>query len=158
MAISVLKAVRSDVPVLAGLAFSLNKMTSCFLPSAPVKLVPNAKKKFRDHYRKVLASKNTVVLKAVDCGKVVGFLECRLYKNPSVFRQGIHIEVKALFVLPEYRKHGIGSELFAEIFKWAKMKRAREIELSCWSSNAPAMKFYQTRGFAEYRKVMKKFL
>lgn len=66
--------------------------------------------------------------------------------------------MEALYVKPECRGKGVGKKLFAALFKEAKKRRIKEVELSCWSSNAAAMKLYGKMGFVEARKAMKKFL
>ncbi len=155
--ISISRATRSDVPAIAGMAVSLHGATRSYLPSGRFRAVPNLGLKCRNHYRKAMQQKDAAVFKAVEGGNAVGFLECRLAPK-SPFRPQRYVELQALFVKPEFRKEGAGSMLFGAMFAWAKRKKARETELSCWSENAPAMNFYESQGFKEYRKVMKRFL
>ncbi|MDB9315852.1 GNAT family N-acetyltransferase [Spirulina sp. CS-785/01] len=77
-------------------------------------------------------------------GKVVGF--ALFFYNYSTFltRPGIYLE--DLFVLPEYRRQGIGTELLKAVIGLAVQRKAGRVEWSVLEWNDPAIQFYQKMG------------
>lgn len=52
-----------------------------------------------------------------------------------------------LFVLPEYRKQGIGTTLIRVAETWAKTRGDRQIGLQVFTNNQPALNLYHHLGF-----------
>ena len=52
-----------------------------------------------------------------------------------------------IFVLPEYRKQGIGTTLIRVAENWAKARGDRQIGLQVFTNNQPALNLYQHLGF-----------
>ncbi len=52
-----------------------------------------------------------------------------------------------IFVLPEYRKQGIGTYLIKTAEKWAKARGDRQIGLQVFNNNQPALNLYHHLGF-----------
>lgn len=77
-------------------------------------------------------------------GELVGF--ALFYPNYSTFltRPGIHLE--DLFVLPEYRRRGIGSALLEYVVSLAKKRNFGRVEWHVLEWNKPAIAFYEKMG------------
>ncbi|HIK37821.1 MAG: GNAT family N-acetyltransferase [Geminocystis sp.] len=77
-------------------------------------------------------------------GKLVGF--ALFYPNYSTFltKPGIHLE--DLFVLPEYRRQGIGSALLKYVVNLAKERDFGRVEWNVLEWNKPAIIFYEKMG------------
>jgi GNAT superfamily N-acetyltransferase len=94
-----------------------------------------------DLRRALLGPKPTIeVFLAEISGRPVGF--ALFFQTFSTFigRPGIYLE--DLFVLPEYRRRGIGMALFQELFRLARERDCGRVEWSVLDWNEPAIKFY----------------
>lgn len=76
--------------------------------------------------------------------KAVGF--ALFFANYSTFltKPGIYLE--DLFVLPEYRRRGIGKALLEYLKELAIQRNAGRLEWSVLNWNEPAIKFYESMG------------
>ncbi|WP_013320181.1 GNAT family N-acetyltransferase [Gloeothece verrucosa] len=76
--------------------------------------------------------------------KIVGF--ALFFPNYSTFltKPGIYLE--DLFVLPEYRRKGIGKALLMYLAQLALERKAGRLEWSVLDWNQPAIDFYQSIG------------
>ena len=59
-------------------------------------------------------------------------------------RRGLFLE--DLFVLPEWRRHGLGRALFAELTRIARERGCARMEWIVLDWNTPAIRFYRSRG------------
>lgn len=77
-------------------------------------------------------------------GKAVGF--ALFFHNYSTFltKPGIYLE--DLFVLPEYRRRGIGKAMLSYLAQLAVDRGCGRLEWSVLDWNAPAIAFYQSLG------------
>ena len=77
-------------------------------------------------------------------GKIVGF--ALFFHNYSTFltKPGIYLE--DLFVLPDYRRQGIGKALLVKLAQIALERNCGRLEWSVLDWNEPAQKFYRTMG------------
>ncbi|MFD5080004.1 GNAT family N-acetyltransferase [Streptomyces sp. NPDC058371] len=90
---------------------------------------------------------NRLLLVAGYEGKVVGHLVGAL-GGPSAMRPVKVATLVSMYVHPGFRRSQIGGRLVAEFFSWAKDAGATAAEVTAYSSNAEAMKFYERNGFA----------
>ncbi len=92
----------------------------------------------------LFTKKSAEVLFAVIDGKEVGF--ALFFHNFSTFlgRAGIYLE--DLFVLPEYRSHGIGKAILCRLAHIAKQRGCGRLEWWCLDSNTPSVDFYLSLG------------
>lgn len=77
-------------------------------------------------------------------GKAVGF--ALFFHNYSTFltKPGIYLE--DLFVLPEYRRRGIGKAMLSSLAQLAVDRGCGRLEWSVLDWNSPAIAFYQSLG------------
>lgn len=62
--------------------------------------------------------------------------------------QGVrHAHIFLLYVLPDYRRQGIGSALMHHAEAWARARGDRQIGLQVFQANQPALDLYQRRGY-----------
>jgi len=68
------------------------------------------------------------------------------YHNYSTFlgRPGIYLE--DLFVLPQWRRHGLGTQLLAHVAREAVTRGCGRLEWSVLDWNEPAIQFYKNLG------------
>lgn len=81
---------------------------------------------------------------AESMGKIVGF--ALFFHNYSTFltKPGIYLE--DLFVLPDYRRQGIGKALLVKLAQIALERDCGRLEWSVLDWNEPAQNFYRTMG------------
>lgn len=58
------------------------------------------------------------------------------------------LELEQIAVLPDARKHGIGSALVDQVFAYAKSLGLNRVELSVWAFNATAQRFFTSKGLS----------
>ena len=55
-----------------------------------------------------------------------------------------------MFTLPNYRGQGINGRIIGELKKWAKTRGLKEIRLTVYVDNDPAIKAYEKQGFKKH--------
>lgn len=82
-------------------------------------------------------------------GEVVGFVNLwkRSYPSHPMFMPRQFAQVENAVVSAPYRGRGIGTALFDAAVAWAKEKGLRSVQLSVWTANERARRFYLERGF-----------
>jgi len=104
--------------------------------------------KIIDELLKEVAEKNGKIFMAFDnvipVGFVAGFKEKDFENDTDYFR------LDSLFVVIDYRKRGIGSELVGKSVEYAKSIGLTQVGLGVLSGNKNAYQYYQKRGFKDY--------
>ena len=90
------------------------------------------------------------VLIAEWAGRPAGFALCCLHYSTWLGRAGIFLE--DLFVRPEFRGHGIGKALMAEVAALARDKQFYGVKWEVLDWNQPAIDFYERLG-ADVRRT-----
>jgi ribosomal protein S18 acetylase RimI-like enzyme len=103
---------------------------------------------------KEIADPDMRVMLAVDDDRLLGY--CKLVMNcgwPEQARGGNAIELKQLYTAPDVTGRGIGARLMDWAIAEARGFGADEIQLSVWSGNIGAQKFYARHGFAKVADI-----
>ncbi|HEY9648877.1 MAG TPA: GNAT family N-acetyltransferase [Chroococcidiopsis sp.] len=69
-----------------------------------------------------------------------------------------HAHILLLYVAPSHRRRGLGSALMAVAEDWARARGDRAIGLQVFQSNQPALRLYETLGYAPQSIWMSKRL
>ncbi|MEH2404943.1 GNAT family N-acetyltransferase [Nostoc sp.] len=69
-----------------------------------------------------------------------------------------HAHIFILYVIPEYRRQGIGRALMRYVENWAIQRGDRQIGLQVFQSNKPALNLYNQLGYQTQSLWMVKFL
>jgi GNAT superfamily N-acetyltransferase len=77
-------------------------------------------------------------------GKVVGF--ALFFANYSTFLTQPGLYIEDIFVLPNYRRQGIGKALLKYVINLANERDAGRVEWSVLDWNEPAIAFYEKMG------------
>ena len=80
---------------------------------------------------------------AVSEGIIVGF--ALFFTNYSTWK-GKCLYLEDLYVLPEYRKEGVGSQLFDEVVRIAIERGVKRMDWQVLEWNEPALAFYRKKG------------
>jgi GNAT superfamily N-acetyltransferase len=73
---------------------------------------------------------------------IIGF--ALFYTNYSTWK-GKCLYLEDFFILPDYRRSGLGSELFDRVVEIAKERKVRRMDWQVLEWNAPAISFYQKK-------------
>jgi len=78
-----------------------------------------------------------------DSGQIIGFA---LYFFAYYTWVGKSLYLDDLFILPEYRSHGIGKALLSELQAIARIENCKRIRWQVLDWNSPAIEFYKSLG------------
>jgi RimJ/RimL family protein N-acetyltransferase len=103
-----------------------------------------------DWYRKRINQSDGFAYVVEDNETVVGYA-IGACSEPEAFREVDKIaEMETMFLKPEYRGEGIGSELMNEFKDWAEEKDVERLRVEASADNKGAIRFYRENGFKDY--------
>lgn len=85
----------------------------------------------------------------------VGLIEASILHAVPIFRPVQTLCIHALYVLPHYRRRGIGTALLRAAIDWGQQQHCQQAQLSVLPHN-PARRLYQELGFKVYGFEMRK--
>ncbi|AAL63632.1 N-acyltransferase [Pyrobaculum aerophilum str. IM2] len=137
-------ATKEDLDSAVQLVVRLKRLNAEFDPMLEV--VPDIEQAVRKYLENALNSPSSVLLVAAEGSKVVGLLkgdvEDRIFYKPRY--AGV---IKEFYILPEYRRKGIGKRLMMEGVEQLRKKGAEIIMASFPALNEIAINFYKKMGF-----------
>ncbi|MFF1449798.1 GNAT family N-acetyltransferase [Streptomyces sp. NPDC058274] len=88
------------------------------------------------------------LLLVADCdGRIVGHLTGSVAEGTAMRPAKVSTLV-SMYVQPDHRRGGLGARLVAQFAAWAKELGSELAEVTAYSSNADAVRFYEQNGFA----------
>ena len=112
-----------------------------------------------EYLKNILDDDTQNLIVCVDGDEVVGLAKAMIESAPEfpLFVQRRWMLISIIVVDEMHRGKGIGQLLLDDQYKWAKDNDINEVELTVFSFNETAMKFYSKNGFNEVkRKLYKK--
>ncbi|MPS68836.1 MAG: GNAT family N-acetyltransferase [Novosphingobium sp.] len=103
---------------------------------------------------KEIADPGMRIMLAVEEDRLLGY--CKMVLDcgwPEHARGGAVIELKQLYTDPEATGRGIGASLMDWALDLARERAADEVQLSVWSGNEGAQKFYARYGFGKVADI-----
>lgn len=146
--IHVREAQPADIPALIPLLIRLKRLNEEFDPLLKVR--PDAEKKAKEILDSELANPHAVVLAVEGAGpdrdKIVGVARAQIRERPfyTPENEGVILDI---YLLPLYRRHGMGEILLNETVSRLKQKGAGIVTADFPTQNQIASKFYAKRGF-----------
>jgi ribosomal protein S18 acetylase RimI-like enzyme len=148
MPIHVRVATEADVPALVPLLVRLKRLNEEFDPLLKVR--PDVDERADEVLRSDLKNPRSVILAAEGVGsekeKVVGVVRAlvreRIFYAPE--QEGVILDI---YLLPLYRRHGVGEYLLRETTEHLKAKGAGVVTAEFPTQNEIAVRFYAKRGF-----------
>lgn len=109
-----------------------------------------------DSFQKVLASESNYIFVAEEEGKLIGFATCSMryiirYPHPVS-------QLDELFVLAEYRRHGLGKQLVEKVEQTAKENGCSLMYIESGYDRKEAHVFYEKVGYTNNGYYFKKSL
>lgn len=103
----------------------------------------------------ILKNENEVVHLCFDGEKPVAFAHCTLrYDYVEGTSGGTVGYLEGIYVLPEYRRHGIAKELVNISETWAMEKGCKEFASDCIIDNTDSYNFHLKVGFTEANRII----
>ncbi len=93
--------------------------------------------------QQLFEEKNAFVILACIENLVVGF--ALYFFNFSTFKGKKGLYLEDLYIKPEYRKQGIGNQMFDYLIQEAKSSNCGRMEWVCLEWNTPALNFYKRK-------------
>ena len=148
MPIHLRPATAADVPALASLLLRLKRLNEEFDPLLKVR--PDAETQAVEVLRADLANPQALVLTAEGVGaekeRIVGVVRAqvreRMFYSPEL--EGVILDI---YLLPIYRRRGVGEYLLHETTEQLKAKGAGVVTAEFPTQNEIAARFYAKRGF-----------
>ncbi|WP_462399220.1 GNAT family N-acetyltransferase [Lacticaseibacillus pantheris] len=81
-------------------------------------------------------------------GQPAGYLKLNLDDAVTADVQATNaLELERIYILPEFKRHGLGTILFDHAYSYARSHHKDTIALGVWEHNEPAKYFYARHGF-----------
>ncbi|WP_288531379.1 N-acetyltransferase [uncultured Secundilactobacillus sp.] len=82
-------------------------------------------------------------------GEVAGYLKLNVDEAQTEAMGVSAMEIQRIYLLPTFKRQGLGTELVNWAVDKAKEKQKNELWLGVWENNVAALAFYQKLGFKE---------
>ena len=104
----------------------------------------------------MLKDSDTPIFVAEEDGAVLGYGFCIIKKHHQdpVFAENTELYIDDICVDENHRGQNIGTEIYTQILRYAKMRRCYNITLNVWAGNEQAQKFYEKLGLKPQRIFM----
>ena len=150
MSIRIREAAEADFPAIHELMHEVHQLHLESRPDIYRDVDP-----LTEEYYLTMLSDSTVLL-ALDGEKAAGFCVFQIrpsYSNPLLIPRKMAF-MDDLCVHSDYRRQGIGKQLFEEACRMAKEDGAETLELMVWSFNENAVRFYEELGMTAKNLTM----
>lgn len=84
---------------------------------------------------------------------IIGYAVGMLQEPPAIFNPELYTFVSDLYVIPEYRRKGVGSALVERVRGWGYLKGAYRLSLIL-PTGSPAQGLYEKLGFKAIQTMM----
>ena len=88
-------------------------------------------------------------------GKIIGYL-AGSFNNQVSYSHEVYAELENMFVMDEWRRHGVGKALCQEFFAQCEQRKIKSIRVTASAKNSRAVAFYKNIGFEEFDLVLKR--
>lgn len=112
----------------------------------------------KEHFIHNLSYPGGLELGAFEDDKMVGYAGATLWNKSGMVKDVKTVYLDNIYVLPEFRRKGIATKLFAAVETWAKEQGAIRLDLQTWDFNTDAIAMYQSMGMTPQRHVFEKKL
>ena len=133
-------------------AFHWQTRPDYFVPRSSEEAYP------RDAFLRNLAHPGVLELGAFEDGQLVGFVRASLWEESGMVKGVRTVCLDNLYVMPEHRRKGAATGLFAAVEAWAKEQGAVRLDLHVWGFNQSALALYRAMGMTPQRYVLEKKL
>lgn len=150
-------AIAEDVP---GILALLQQVGALHHEGRPDLFRKGAQKYGASQVLSMLEASDAPIFVAVEDGAVLGYGFCQVKSHAlsPVFNDFTELYIDDICVDKNCRGKHIGTEIYQEIRRYAKMRKCHNVTLNVWSFNESAMKFYEACGLKPQRVFMETVL
>jgi ribosomal protein S18 acetylase RimI-like enzyme len=152
-------ATEKDIPQLVPVLLRLKRLNEEFDPLLKVR--PDAEERAREILKADINNPRSVVLVAEgvrqDAGKVAGIVRASVRERPFYVPETEGV-IQDIYLLPLYRRHGVGEYLLVETARHLKERGAGLVTAEFPTQNEIASRFYAKRGFRPITALHAKML
>lgn len=141
------KIEQADTSAVANLMICLSQIA---VQSHPDIHRPLLLKNAREYLEKKIGVEQELIYVAMMDNQLVGYIHFEVYeREETIFSYARKIlYLHQIYVMQEFRRQGIGSQLISTMKRFAQeVDNLKWIWFDMYTSNASALKFYQTQGF-----------
>lgn len=109
-----------------------------------------AAKTYRKFLERSLDAEDSLFLVSEKDEKLIGYAVGEIHKRSPIFEIAEYGYINDVFVIQEYRKHGIAKMFLRELKDWFKIKKLMYIELSVHAKNEIGKTTWKKFGFNAY--------
>lgn len=110
----------------------------------------NSTEEATEYFRERITEENSFAMVAEDDGQVTGYAIGAITEAEE-YREDLEIaELETMYILPEYRSQGIGTELMEQFTSWSEEKDANRLRVEATAQNEGTIRFYRENGFEDY--------
>ncbi|MGG7142985.1 N-acetyltransferase family protein [Clostridium nigeriense] len=113
---------------------------------------------YRTYFNELLKDREIEILVITLDEKIVGYAIVRYVdlKNVDLLKDKYFAYIDEICIREDFRRQGLGKNLFEYIYKLVKSKGVDTLELGVWSFNKSALEFYKAMGMVEKNIRMEK--
>lgn len=109
-------------------------------------------------YKQRITGEDGFVRLVEDSGEVVGYAIGGLH-NAEEFRHTDKLaEIESMYLKPEYRGQGLGTQLVEKLRKWAIENNADRLRAEASAGNKAGIRFYRNKGLKDYSVTLEEDL
>ncbi len=99
---------------------------------------------------------DSFVCVAADGDDIYGYsmVSFELIKDDGYNKERLYAKIEEFGIKEEYRRTGIGNQLFQFIKEYSREIGVYKIEVEVWDANDAAISFYEKNGLKTYRRLM----
>ena len=145
-------ATRRDVPAIVELweeLMDFHQVRDPFFTRAR-----NGSRLFAKFVEENLRNDAACVLVATVDGKIVGYCQGMLDQHPPALAEPQYGQILDFMVAAEYRRAGIGEQMFRTLCQWFRGEGMRRIEVRHSTANEIAARFWPKMGFQPYMQTL----
>ncbi len=107
-------------------------------------LAPDAKQRFANEVLDQIHASVVRLAVAETDEALAGFISARHWLPDPIFDQRLEVYIESIYVMPAFRRSGIGSTLVSDVRRWAIEKGAVRLRLATIASNKRAISFWSS--------------
>lgn len=81
---------------------------------------------------------------------VAGYLKLNTDGAQTEMMDSDSLEIERIYIKPDFKRHGLGQQLYQKAESVARSKNKQIIWLGVWEHNQPALNFYRRLGFTQH--------
>jgi ribosomal protein S18 acetylase RimI-like enzyme len=106
--------------------------------------------------RMIAKRRNTIILVARENQTICGYIWADFFRPAKNLKRPKTIaSIVEIYIVESARRRRLASKLLGELLIQLRERGVQHVEVSVYSSNSRAVKFWQQNGFSEYLKTLK---